>query len=202
LIIAGLTGSIAMGKSTVSGMFAELGVPTFDADEAVRHFYAGEGAAVVEAAFPGVVVSGQVDRERLGSQVLGDAEALKRLEGLVHPAVVQARAQFLQRAETAGRRLVVVDVPLLFETGGEATVDLVIVVSAPAAVQRARGWARAGMTEAKLEAILSRQMPDEEKKRRAHFVIDTRGRLELTRAIVAQFVRSTAALTRGRTRHA
>jgi dephospho-CoA kinase len=202
LIIAGLTGSIAMGKSTVSGMFAELGVPTFDADEAVRRFYAGEGAALVEAAFPGVVVSGQVDRERQGSRVLGDAEALKRLEGLVHPAVVQARAQFLQRAEAAGRRLVVVDVPLLFETGGEVNVDLVIVVSAPAAVQRARVLARAGMTEAKLEAILARQMPDEEKKRRAHFVIDTRGRLELTRAVVAQFVRSTAALTRGRTRHA
>jgi dephospho-CoA kinase len=202
LIIAGLTGSIAMGKSTVSGMFAELGVPTFDADEAVRHFYAGEGAALVEAAFPGVLVSGQVDRERLGSQVLGNAEALGRLEGIVHPAVAQARSQFLSSAAAAGRRLVIVDVPLLFETGGEATVDLVIVVSAPAAVQRARVLARAGMTEAKLEAILARQMPDEEKKRRAHFVIDTRGRLELTRAVVAQFVRSTAALTRGRTRHA
>jgi dephospho-CoA kinase len=202
LIIAGLTGSIAMGKSTVSGMFAELGVPTFDADQAVRHFYAGAGAAAVEAAFPGVVVSGQVDRERLGSQVLGDAEALRRLEAIVHPAVAQARGQFLSRAEAVGRRLVVVDVPLLFETGGEANVDLVIVVSAPAAVQRARVLARAGMTEAKLEAILARQMPDEEKKRRAHFVIDTRGVLELTRAVVAQFVRSTAALTRGRTRHA
>jgi dephospho-CoA kinase len=202
LIIAGLTGSIAMGKSTVAGMFAELGVPTFDADKAVRHFYAGEGAAAVEAAFPGVLVSGQVDRERLGSQVLGNAEALGRLEGLVHPAVAQARSQFLNSAAAAGRRLVIVDVPLLFETGGEATVDLAIVVSAPAAVQRARVLARAGMTEAKLEAILARQMPDEEKKRRAHFVIDTRGRLELTRAVVAQFVRSTAALTRGRTRHA
>jgi dephospho-CoA kinase len=202
LIIAGLTGSIAMGKSTVTGMFAELGVPTFDADEAVRRFYAGEGAAVVEAAFPGVVVSGQVDRERLGSQVLGDAETLRRLEGIVHPAVAQARAQFLNRAEAAGRRLVVVDVPLLFETGGEANVDLVIVVSAPAAVQRARALARAGMTGAKLEAILSRQTPDEEKKRRAHFVIDTGARLELTRAVVAQFVRSTAPLTGGRTRHA
>jgi dephospho-CoA kinase len=202
VIVAGLTGSIAMGKSTVAGMFAELGVPTFDADEAVQHFYAGEGAAVVEAAFPGVVVSGQVDRERLGSRVLGDADALRRLEGIVHPAVAQARGQFLKHAEAAGRRLVVVDVPLLFETGGEANADLVIVASAPASVQRARALARPGMTEGKLEAILSRQTPDEEKKRRAHFVIDTRGRLELTRAVVAQFVRSTAALTRGRTRHA
>ena len=191
-----------MGKSTVAGLFDELGVPTFDADEAVRHFYAGEGAAVVEAVFPGVLVSGQVDRDRLGSQVLGDAEALRRLEGIVHPAVAQARGQFLSRAEAAGRRLIVADVPLLFETGGEANVDLVIVVSAPKSIQRARALARSGMTEAKLEAILSRQTPDEEKKRRAHFVIDTGGRLELTRAIVAQFVRSTAALTTGRRRHA
>jgi dephospho-CoA kinase len=202
LIIAGLTGSIAMGKSTVAGMFAGLGVPTFDADEAVRHFYAGEGVAVVDAAFPGVAVSGQVDRERLGSRVLGDAEALRRLEGIVHPAVAQARGQFLIRADAAGRRLVIVDVPLLFETGGETSVDLVIVVSAPADVQRARALARAGMSEAKLEAILSRQTPDAEKRRRAHFVIDTDGRLELTRAVIAQFVRSTAPLTRGRTRHA
>jgi dephospho-CoA kinase len=202
MTVAGLTGSIAMGKSTVGAMFAELGVPTFDSDHAVRDFYAGEGATAIEAAFPGVVVSGQVDRERLGSQVLGDAEALLRLEGLVHPAVAQARTEFIRRAEAAGRRLVIVDVPLLFETGGEASVDLVIVVSAPATVQRTRALARAGMTEAKLEAILSRQTPDAEKKRRAHFVIDTRGRLELTRAVVAQFVRSTAALTEGRTRHA
>jgi dephospho-CoA kinase len=202
VIIAGLTGSIAMGKSTVAGMFAELGVPTFDADDAVRDFYAGDGTKAVEAAFPGVVVSGQVDRERLGARVLGDAEALQRLEDLVHPAVAEARVQFAQRAAAAGRRLVIVDVPLLFETGGQANVDLVVVVSAPESVQRARALARTGMTEAKLEAILSRQTPDAEKRRRAHFVIDTRGRLELTRAVVAQFMRSTAALAGGRTRHA
>ena len=202
MIIAGLTGSIAMGKSTVSAMFAELGVPTFDADDAVRDFYAGDGAKAVEAAFPGVVASGQVDRERLGSRVLGDAEALQRLEGLVHPAVAEARVQFLKRAAAAGRRLVIVDVPLLFETGGEANVDLVIVVSAPESVQRARALARTGMTETKLKAILSRQTSDADKRRRAHFVIDTRGRLELTRAVVAQFMRSTAALAGGRTRHA
>ena len=126
----------------------------------------------------------------------------KRLEGLVHPAVAEARARFLERASAAGRRIVVVDVPLLFETGGEANVDLVIVVSAPKSIQRERVLARAGMTEAKLDAILSRQMPDAEKRRRAHFVIDTRGRLELTRAVVAQFMRSTAAMAGGRTRHA
>jgi dephospho-CoA kinase len=202
VIVAGLTGSIAMGKSTVAGMFAEFGVPTFDADDAVRDFYAGDGAKAVEAAFPGVMVSGQVDRERLGSQVLGHAEALQRLEGLVHPAVAEARVQFLERAAAAGRRLVIVDVPLLFETGGEANVDLVIVVSAPESIQRARALARAGMTEAKLEAILSRQTADREKRRRAHFVIDTRGRLESTRAVVAQFMRSVAPLAGGRTRHA
>jgi dephospho-CoA kinase len=202
VIIAGLTGSIAMGKSTVAGMFAELGVPTFDADEAVRDFYAGDGAKAIEAAFPGVTVSGQVDRERLGSRALGDAEALQRLEGLVHPAVAQGRGQFVERAAAAGRRLVIVDVPLLFETGGEANVDLVVVVSAPASIQRARAMGRPGMTEAKLEAILSRQTSDADKRRRAHFIIDTRGRLELTRAVVGQFMRSAAALTGGRTRHA
>ena len=191
-----------MGKSTVGRLFAELGVSTFDADDAVRRFYAGEGAAAVEAVFPGVVVSGEVDRERLGSRVLGDPDALRRLEGIVHPAVAQARGQFLKHAKAAGRRLVVVDVPLLFETGGQANVDLVIVVSAPAAVQRARALARPGMTEAKLETILSRQTPDEEKRRRAHFVIDTGGQLDVTRAIVAQFVRSIAPLPGGRTRHA
>jgi dephospho-CoA kinase len=202
VIVVGLTGSIAMGKSTVAGMFTDLGASTFDADDAVRDFYAGEGAKAVEAAFPGVVVSGQVDRERLGSRVLGDKEALQRLEGLVHPAVAEARARFLERAGAAGRRLMVVDVPLLFETGGEASVDLVVVVSAPASVQRARALSRAGMTEAKLEAILSRQMSDAEKRRRAHFVIDTRGRLELTRAVVAQFMRGAAALAGARTGHA
>jgi dephospho-CoA kinase len=202
MIVAGLTGSIAMGKSTVSAMFAELGVPTFDSDHAVRDFYAGAGAKTVGTAFPGVTASGAIDRERLGARVLGDVEALRRLEELVHPAVAEARAQFLKRAAAAGRRLVVVDVPLLFETGGEAGVDLVIVVSAPESIQRARALKREGMTKAKLDAILSRQTSDAEKRRRAHFVIDTRGRLELTRAVVAQFTRSIAAMGGGRTSHA
>src|ERR1700748_2301166 len=141
-----------MGKSTVAGMFAEYGVPTFDSDEAVRAFYAGDGAKAIEGAFPGVMVSGRIDRERLGSQVLGDPEALKRLEGIVHPAVAQARVRFVERVAAAGCRFVIVDVPLLFETGGEARVDLVIVVSASASIQRVRALARTGMTEAKLEA--------------------------------------------------
>jgi dephospho-CoA kinase len=197
VIVVGLTGSIAMGKSTVSAMFAELGVPTFDADDAVRNFYVGEGAAAIEAAFPGVTVKGQVDRERLGSRVLGDAEALKRLEGLVHPAVGEARSRFIERAAAAGRRVVIVDVPLLFETGGEANVDLVVVVSAPAPIQRERALSRPGMTEAKLDAVLARQTSDAEKRRRAHFIIDTSGKRELTRAVVAQFMRSVAAMAGG-----
>jgi dephospho-CoA kinase len=202
VIVVGLTGSIAMGKSTVAAMFAELGVPIFDADEAVRAFYAGEGARSVEEAFPGVMVSGQVDRGRLGARVLGNADALRRLEALVHPAVGRARVQFVERAAAEGRRLAVVDVPLLLETGGDSNVDLVVVVSAPGSVQRARALAREGMTEAKLEAVLSRQTSDVEKRRRAHFVIDTRGSLDETRAIVAQFMRAAGALVGGRARHA
>ncbi len=202
MIVAGLTGSIAMGKSTVAAMFAEFGVPIFDADEAVRDFYAGDGARLVEAAFPGVTVLGQIDRQRLGALVLGDADALRQLESLVHPAVADARARFLERSATEGRRLVIVDVPLLFEIGGDSSVDLVIVVSAPEPVQRARALAREAMTEAKLDAILSRQTSDVEKRRRAHFIIDTRGSFEQTRAIVAQFMRATAALVRDRAHHA
>jgi dephospho-CoA kinase len=202
VIVVGLTGSIAMGKSTVAAMFAELGVPTFNADSAVRDFYAGEGAKPIEAAFPGVTVEGQIDRERLGVRVLGDAHALERLEGLVHPAVAKARVQFLERAAAEGRRLALVDVPLLLETGGDSDVDLVVVVSAPESVQRARVLARKGVTEAKLEAILSRQISDPEKRRRAHFIVDTRGSHELTRAAVVQFMRAAAALTGGRRRHA
>ena len=133
---------------------------------------------------------------------MGDADALRQLESLVHPAVANARARFLERSATEGRRLVIVDVPLLFETGGDSSVDLVIVVSAPEPVQRARALAREGMTDAKLDAILSRQTSDVEKRRRAHFIIDTRGSLDETRAIVAQFMRATAALVRDRAHHA
>ena len=197
MIVVGLTGSIAMGKSTVAAMFAEFGVPTFNADGAVREFYAGDGAKSIELAFPGVLVEGKIDRERLGARVLGDADALQRLEGLVHPAVARARARFLEGAAAQGRRMAIVDVPLLIETGGHSDVDLVVVVSAPESVQRARAMAREGMTEAKLEAVLSRQASDAEKRRRAHFIFDTRGAHDSTRAVVAQFMRATAALARG-----
>ncbi len=194
MIVAGLTGSIAMGKSTVAAMFANLGATVFDADAAVRAFYAGEGAARIEAMFPGVVAGGAIDRERLSRIVLNDPAALERLESVVHPAVVAMRSAFVDRAARGGRRIAVVDVPLLFETGGEKGVDLVVVVSAPEAVQRARALAREGMTAAKLDAILARQMSDSEKRRRAHVVIDTGGSLEATRAQVVQFLRAAAGL--------
>ena len=142
MIVAGLTGSIAMGKSTVGAMFAALGAPVFDADAAVRLFYAGKGKETVEAMFPGVLESGRVDRDRLAQLVLTDPTALKRLEALVHPAVADAEAGFIEHAAAEGRRFTIVDVPLLFETGGESEVDLVIVVSAPASVQRARALRR------------------------------------------------------------
>jgi dephospho-CoA kinase len=202
MIVAGLTGSIAMGKSTVAAMFAAVGAPVFDADAAVRLFYAGRGKETVEAMFPGVLVNGSIDRDRLAQLVLTDPKALNRLEGLVHPAVADAEARFIERAAAEGRRLTIVDVPLLFETGGESRVDLVVVVSAPESIQRARALQRDGMSDAKLDAMLSRQMSDVEKRRRAHFVIDTAGRLEQTRMQVSQFMRAVAGLAGNRDRRA
>jgi dephospho-CoA kinase len=202
MIVAGLTGSIAMGKSTVAAMFAALGAPVFDADAAVRSFYAGKGREPVEAMFPGVLANGGIDRDRLAQLVLTDPTALKRLEDLVHPAVADAEARFIERAAAEGRRLTIVDVPLLFETGGESGVDLVVVVSAPERVQRARALQRHGMSDAKLDAMLSRQISDVEKRRRAHFVIDTSGRMEQTRRQVSQFMRAVAGLAGNRDRRA
>ncbi len=202
MIVAGLTGSIAMGKSTVAAMFAALGAPVFDADAAVRVFYAGKGKETVEAMFPGVLANGSIDRERLTRLVLADPAALKRLEGLVHPAVADEEARFIERASAGGQRLAIIDVPLLFETGGESRVDLAVLVSAPEHLQRARALQRGGMSEAKLDAMLSRQMSDVEKRRRAHFVIDTAGSLEQTRMQVSQFMRAVAGLARSRDRHA
>lgn len=202
MIVAGLTGSIAMGKSTVAAMFAALGAPVFDADEAVRSFYSGEGAKSVEAMFPGVVVDGSVDRGRLAQIALADPAALERLETLVHPWVAAARGRFVSQAKAEGRRVAIVDVPLLLETAGELAVDVVVVVSAPEDVQRTRALARAGMHDAKLDAIMQRQMSDSEKRRRAHFVIDTGGALDRTRAQARQFLRAVAAIERGASAHA
>jgi dephospho-CoA kinase len=186
MIVIGLTGSIGMGKSTVAQMFAEEGAPFFDSDAAVHALYAPGGVAVarVEAAFPGVTKGGAIDREALSARVVGDEAAIKRLEAIVHPLVRQAQAEFLQANRDAGTKYVVLDIPLLFEFGGEKLVDKVVVVSAPADVQRARVLGRPGMTEEKFEAVLARQTPDAEKRARADFVIDTAGSLESTRAEV------------------
>ncbi|MFC3226066.1 dephospho-CoA kinase [Marinibaculum pumilum] len=184
----GLTGSIGMGKSTVAAMFRDLGVPVFDADAAVHALYARGGAAVapMQEAFPDAVVDGAVDRQRLAPLVLGDAAALKRLEGIVHPLVGQMRQRFLAEAEAAGAPFVVLDIPLLFETGGEKNVDASAVVSAPAEAQRERVLARPGMTEEKFDSILAKQVPDAEKRERADFVIPTGSSLEETRDHVSR----------------
>ncbi len=184
-MIVGLTGSIGMGKSTVAAMFADASVPVFDAD-AVVHELQGPGGALlpaIAARFPGTVGPGGVDRAALGASVLGDDEAMRALEAIVHPAVRAARAAFLDRHRAAP--LVVFDIPLLFETGGEREVDRVAVVSAAPAVQRARTLARPGMTPAKFDAILARQLPDAEKRARADWVIATDVPLDETRNAVA-----------------
>ncbi len=184
----GLTGSIGMGKSTVAAMFADEGVPVFDADAAV-HALQGPGGRVVagvEARFPGTTGAGGVDRTMLGRTVFGDPSALKALEAIIHPAVAEERALFLT-ANTAAP-LVVLDVPLLFEAGGWQSVDRIAVVSAPADVQRARVLARPGMTVARFEAILARQLPDAEKRARADFIIPTGGSLDETRAAVRDVI--------------
>jgi dephospho-CoA kinase len=181
MIRLGLTGSIGMGKSTVATMFADEGVPVFDADAVVRRLQGPGGRLLpaIETAFPGATNAHGVDRSALGAQVFGDGVAMKRLEAIVHPAVAEERAVF--DALHADARLIVEDVPLLFETGGERRVDKVAVVSAPADVQRARVLARPDMSEAKFAQILARQLPDAEKCRRADFVIDTGVSLDHTR---------------------
>lgn len=187
MLVVALTGSIGMGKSTTSAMFAARGVPVWDADAAVHRIYGPGGAAVagVEALFPGVTGPDGVDRAALSARVLGDPDRLKQLEALVHPLVGQDRAAFLADARAGGAPLALVDVPLLFETGGQAYVDAVIVVSCDAQTQRRRVLARPGMTEAKLDAILARQTPDATKRSMADFVVDTGQGLDHAREQVA-----------------
>ncbi len=171
--LLGLTGSIGMGKSTTSAMFRAAGVPVHDADQAVHDLYAGAAAPQIEAAFPGTTANGGVDRARLSTAVLGRPEALAKLEAIVHPLVRAEEQAFLARARKSGATVAVLDVPLLLETGGEGRCDAVVVVTAPVEVQRKRVLGRPGMSEEKLAAILARQMPDAEKRRRAHFLVDT-----------------------------
>jgi dephospho-CoA kinase len=175
MLIVGLTGSIGMGKSTVAARFRAHGIAVFDADAEVHRLYAARAVAPIEAAFPGVVVEGLVDRSRLAAALGRDETAFARLEAIVHPLVRAAEREFLQSEAAKGAKLAVLEVPLLFETGGDALVDAVVVVSAPAEVQRARVLQRAGMSAERLDALLARQLPDAEKRRRADFVVDTRG---------------------------
>ena len=197
MFVLGLTGSIAMGKSTTAGLFAEAGVRVHDADAAVHRLYEGEAAAAIEAAFAGTTCGGKVDRARLAERVLDDAAAIKRLEAIVHPLVRASEARFIAAATAEGARVVVLDIPLLFETGADARVDAVVVVSAPPDVQRARSLERPGMTPAKLDAMLARQMPDAEKRARAHFVVDSSRGIDSARIQVRGILRAIAAATGG-----
>ena len=182
MIILGLTGSIGMGKSTTAKLFVEAGVPVYDADATVHKLYEGEAVPVIEAAFPGTTAGGKVDRVKLSGRVVGDSAAMKQLEGIVHPMLGASRQKFLDDAERSGAAVAVVDVPLLFETGGEKRVDAVVVVSTSPEIQRERILLRENMTGEKLDALLARQLPDAEKRRRADFVVDTSHGLDPVRA--------------------
>ena len=194
MFILGLTGSIGMGKSTTAKMFAEEGVPVHDADAVVHKLYVGEATPLIEAAFPGTTSAGKVDRIKLGERVLGKVDAIKRLEQIVHPLVFKARERFLAEAERNGASVAVLDVPLLFETGGDAHCDAVVVVSAPAEMQRARAFERPGMTDEKFAAIMAKQINDEEKRARADFVVDTSKGFDAARAQVRDILKSVATM--------
>jgi dephospho-CoA kinase len=198
MFILGLTGSVGMGKSMTARFFAEQGVPVHDADAVVHRLYQGEAAAAIEAAFPGTTAVGKVDRDKLAARVLGDSAALKRLEAIVHPLVQEAERRLLAEAEARGDKVAVLDIPLLFETGGEKRVDAVVVVSAPPEVQRSRVLERPGMTVEKLEAILAKQMPDDEKRRRADFIVDTSRGFEAARAEVRAILDAVATMPKRR----
>ncbi len=190
MIILGMTGSIGMGKSATASLFVEEGVPLYDADAAVHRLYERGGAAVgpVDAAFPGVAVDGAIDRMKLRERVLNDSVAMKRLESIVHPLAGDAQRQFREAAKASGAPFAVLDIPLLFETGGFAYCDFVLVVTAPAEVQRERVLSRPGMTEAAFEAILARQVPDAEKRAKADFILSTAHGFEFARDHVKAIV--------------
>jgi len=194
MFILGLTGSIGMGKSTTANFFREAGVPVHDSDAVVHRLYEGEAIAQVEAAFPGVAVDGRIDRTKLAERLVGNPDAIKRLEAIVHPLVRAVSERFIADERAHGARVIVLDIPLLFETGGEKRVDAVVVVSAPADVQRARVLGRAGMSADKLEALLKRQMSDAEKRSRAHFIVDSSRSFDSARAQIHAILRAVAAL--------
>jgi dephospho-CoA kinase len=192
MLVLGLTGSIGMGKSTAAAMFRAEGIEVHDADAVVHALYRGEAAPLIEATFPGTTRDGVVDRALLGALVLDDPTALTRLEAIVHPLVAASRDAFLAEAEKKGARLVVLDVPLLFETGGDRKVDAVVLVTAPEAVQKERVSRRPGMTPERLAVILARQRPDAEKRARAHFIVDTGGEFAATARQVRAILRALA----------
>jgi dephospho-CoA kinase len=190
--LLGLTGSIGMGKSATAAMFREFGVPVHDADSAVHALYRGRAAPLIEAAFPGTVTDGVVDRGRLSERVVGRPHAMRRLEAIVHPLVREDEIEFLRRAVAERRAVVVLDIPLLLETGGESRCDAVLVVTAAPEVQEARVLGRPGMTPQKFAAIREKQMPDGEKRRRAHFIVDTGHGFSRARTQVSGILRALA----------
>ncbi len=192
MLVLGLTGSIGMGKSTAAAMFRAEGIEVHDADAVVHALYRGEAAPLIEATFPGTTRDGVVDRALLGALILDDATALTRLEAIVHPLVAASRDAFLAEAEKKGAKLVVLDIPLLFETGGDRKVDAVVLVTTPEAVQKERVSRRPGMTPERLAVILARQRPDAEKRARAHFIIDTGGEFAATARQVRAILRALA----------
>jgi dephospho-CoA kinase len=199
MILLGLTGSIGMGKSTTAKLFAEAGVPVYDADAAVHRLYEGEAAPAIEAAFPGTTADGKVDRARLSARVLHDPAAMKQLEQIVHPMLGASRQKFLRDAEQSGAPVAVVDVPLLFETGGEKRVDAVVVVTTTSEIQRQRVMARDNMTSEMFDTILARQLPDAEKRKRADFVVDTSGGLDPVRARIRDILAEAVKMPQRRT---
>ena len=190
MLVIGLTGSIGMGKSTTAALFREAGVPTHDSDAAVHELYSGKLRTAIAAAFPGVETAAGIDRTVLGQIVLRDPAALKRLEDIVHPRAFEHRLQFLRACRQRGVGMAVCDIPLLFEARLESSVDVVLVVTAPAAVQKSRVLARPTMTQARFDAIVSKQLPDDEKRRRAHAIIDTGHGLEFARRQVENLIRA------------
>ncbi len=198
MFVLGLTGSLGMGKSTTADFFAEAGVPVHDADAVVHALYEGEAVAAIEAAFPGSTQNGKVDRGKLAARVVNDPSALQRLESIVHPLVRAAETRFLADAQAQGAAVAVLNVPLLLETAGDARVDAIVVVSAPADVQRQRVLARPGMTAEKLDALLARQMADAEKRGRADFIVDTGQGLDAARAQVQEILRTVATMPKRR----
>jgi dephospho-CoA kinase len=198
MIILGLTGSIGMGKSTTARLFAEAGVPVYDADATVHMIYEGEAAPAIEAAFPGTTSGGKVDRAKLSAQVVHDADAIRRLEQIVHPMLRAYHQRFLDEAEQSGAPVAVVDVPLLYETGGEKRVDAVVVVTTSPEAQRERILARDNMTGEKLDAILARQLPDAEKRKRADFIVDTSHGLDPVRARIRDILQEAGKMPRRR----